>query len=400
MSSISSSDSYNDALIKQKAELITENKKMKSENQKLQLQAEGLEHDLQIAQQAFSFAGSTMISRTKRFATLFGCMLKSDEELIQKIQALIKSAEDDERKAIELKNQIDMLTNTQAQDDSKINDAMKSFKFQQSKTSEKQSDLNDHVKILDDINKQIIIEEQNKRDLMTKYQPLADLLNAKSYNGDFFAKLQQKYNSIDPKAQRALSSLADAAGIELPDFNDFNIGQFLDTISYQYEKLQSREQQQSQLNQAVLDRLQRTKDKINEKKKKLRILNEYVNSATNQIAKKNDDFQQASQMRNDEVQSKIMSLQTKERKNLTSVFLFTNQNADPNQISVDDIIQNECSLITETAEKLVKARQEKKEKVQNSAAKLQKGICVIENAADVLSVANRRLMRNIIPKRQ
>lgn len=394
---MSSSDSYNNALIQQRANLLTEQDKLKKEIKKSQLQAEGLEHDLQIAQQAFSFAETSMIGRTKRLATLFGGMLKSDDELIEKIQLLIKSAEEDEKKAVSLRAQIEEFSLVQSQDDYKVDDTLNILKHQNSIVQEKQDELNHHVNMLHQINEKIDQEKRNNQSFLSKYKPIAELVNVKEFNSDFFNKLNKKVRGIDENTQKALSSLAEVARINIPNYEDFNVTEFFDLISYSYEKLQKKANQQNELRQEVLNRVQKTQNEINHKKKKIRILNDFIDTTTTQINRTNDEIKQAAEMRQKELELKINTIQAKERKRILSAFLISSQSVDPNKLSVDKLIEAEIMFINETAKQLNEARINHQERVKNSAMKLQRGINAVENAADAISVANRRLIRNIKP---
>lgn len=394
---MSSTDSYNEVLIQQRANLIAEQEKIKKEIKKSQLQADGLEHDLQIAQQAFSFAESTMIGRTRKLATLFGGILKSDDELVEKIQLLIKSAEEDEKKAADLRIQIEEFSNAQSQSDFKIDDTLNALKRQNSIVSKKQEELKQRVGILNQINEKIIQEKINNQSYLAKYKPIAELMNVKNFNSDFFNKLNQKYHNIDENTRNALASLAGAAKINISNFEDFDAPQFFDLISYSYEKLQKKEIQQNKLNQEVLDRIQKTKSEISQKKKKIRYLNDFINTTTSQINRTNDDIKHASEMRQNELKMKLNSLQAKERKRIQSSLLFFNQNIDVSKFSVEKMIETQIQIINQTAKQLQEARINHQIRIKNSAVKLQRGINAVENAADAISVANRRLIRNIKP---
>lgn len=394
---MSSSDSYNEALIQQRANLLAEQEKLKKEIKKLQLQADGLEHDLQIAQQAFSFAESSMIGRTKRLATLFGGLLKSDDELVEKIQLLIKSAEDDEKKAASLRAQIEEFSQAQSQDDSKIDDTLNVLKHQNAIVSGKQEELKHHVDMLDQINEKIAREKFNNQSFIAKYKPIAELINVKEFNSDFFNKLNRKVRGIDENTQRALLSLADVAKINIPNFEDFNVNQFFDLVAYSYEKLQRKEGQQNELKQEVINRVKKTQNEINQKKKKVRYLSDFICTTTSQINRTNDEIKQAAEMRKNEVNMKLNQMQAKERKRIQSAFLISNQSIDISKLSIDQMIQTEIQLINETAKQLNEARINNQIRLKNSALKLQRGINAVENAADVISVANRRLIRNIKP---
>jgi hypothetical protein len=107
MSSSSSSPSSSARLIEQRKQLLSEQQKVQKDIQRLKLRSDGLEHDIQVARTAFSVTESPIIVRTKRLATLFGGMLRSDEELIERVQKLLQSAEREEALAIELRQEIE-----------------------------------------------------------------------------------------------------------------------------------------------------------------------------------------------------------------------------------------------------------------------------------------------------
>ena len=384
----SSSDSYNELLMNQRSKLISEQQKIKKELQKSQLQADGLEHDLQIAQQAFSFAESSIIGRTKRLATLFGGMLKSDDELVEKIQALIKSTEEDEEKAENLRQQIEEYNLAQSQDDCQVDEVRNELKIQNEKIAEKQAEHQAHCLLLEDANKKILEAQRRKSDVFAHYQPICQMLNAKITDPDFFEILHQKATGMDNKTRRAFQDLADLIHEDDINFDKFDINRFFDSVCYYYEKLIRRDMQQKQMNKEVNEKLAKTKNEISSKKKKMKSLCAFINTTKSQIEKHQND-----------ISSRLSEIQNQERRNIQAAYEMSYQlkAKSTNKITVDKMIEYECNKIIETACQLKQAKFDRERRKKKSELQLIKGINVLENAADTISVANRRILHHIKP---
>jgi hypothetical protein len=107
MASSSSSLSGGEIMNMHHSKLRSEHQTLRKEIKPLKLAADGREHDLQIEQTASSFVESTVIGRTKKLATLFGGMLKSDKELVEQLETLVAQISGDEAVAAELRGEIE-----------------------------------------------------------------------------------------------------------------------------------------------------------------------------------------------------------------------------------------------------------------------------------------------------
>ncbi|OHS93981.1 hypothetical protein TRFO_11466 [Tritrichomonas foetus] len=324
-------------------------------------------------------------------------MLKSDDELIEKIQSLIKSAEEDEKTAIELRRQIEEYNLTQTQEDYKIDDAKVLLKKQNEYVSAKVEELQRHQRKLEEMKAQISQAHRKEQDFIIKCQPIAEMLKTKVSSNDFFRTLREKMGGMDKNTARALVNLAEAAHIDIPDFHNFDAARFFDSVSYAYEKLLRRDNQQNKMNQEVVDKIRKTKDDINLKKKKIKSLSTFIDTTRSQIDQRQNEILQETTMRQTELNTKISDIQAKERKHIQAALQMTNQSVDTTKMSVDQMIEAQCSQIAHYAKALQDARTARNIKKKNSSMRLMKGIQVVESAADAISVANRRLIRNIRP---
>jgi hypothetical protein len=178
MASSSSSHSSITELLEQRKQLTMEQQTLQREIQRLRLSAEGCEHDLQMSRTAFSFAESTIIGRTKKLADLFGGRLRSDEELVDRIQGLIQSAERNEALSIELQQQIDHHQRLSQNDDNRLDHAGALLRRQKRLSAAKSQELQAKQEQLEAIT-DLYNEAQLKRVvLVEKFTPLTRLVNS------------------------------------------------------------------------------------------------------------------------------------------------------------------------------------------------------------------------------
>lgn len=352
---------------------------------------ERYEHDLQVAKTVSALADMTLVGKTKNLATLFGGMLKSDEELIEKIQSMMQQAEEDEALAEQLKLEIENLKNDRAHDDERIDDTNQILKRQKTIVHQKESEREEILKVLAQIESQLADCEGKKDDLMSKISPLAKMIGAKISDHDFFNKLQTKVSRINPKTEAILRDLADLVGIPAPDFDDFNIKTFLDSVAYKHGKLAHQAGEKQKLVESVRAKLETVNDQIDEKRKKAKQLTKMIQKLHTESATQDQLDQEAVKLHAQEKEFAIRSLRNQEIEELNQAVSETGHRPKENW-SPDSAVAAMLQLLEKKSEALIKARQNREQRKINSAKNLERGIAAIEGATHAISKANRRLI--------
>lgn len=391
MSSSSSSGSYNDDLIAKRRQLLAEKKKLQKDVNQSRQVIERYEHDLQVAKTVSALSDMTLVGKTKNLATLFGGMLKSDEELVEKIQSMIQQAEEDEALAEQLKLEISNINNDRVHDDEKIDDTKQILKHQKGIVTQKEAEKKNILETLSQLEKKIANCQSEKDDFMNKVAPLARMINSKTTDHDFFSKLQSKVSRIDPKTEAMLRELADIAGVQTPDFDNLNIKTFLDAVAYKYGKLTRQASEKHKLVDSVMAKLDGVNSQINEKRKKLKHLTKAIEKIHSDTAAQEQLEQEAIKVNRQEKDRAIRALKNREMDELNHAVAETGhrpkEDKPPEAIGLAMI-----QLLEKKAALLLKARKDREQRRVNSAKSLERGISAIEGATHAISKANRRLI--------
>lgn len=393
-SSPSSSNSYDSRLVEQRATLIAQKNQLAKEIKQSKAMIDQYETNLQLAHQAFSFAESSFNGRTKKLASIFGGILKSDEELCDKIQSLMKQAEDDEAKAVELRQQIDEFNLARTHQEDEISNVQNILKQQNNKISQKQAQLNDKQKELDAINNELIQEQKKKSKVIEYYSPLSAAVNAKISDQDFFSKLHAQATSLTPAVDESLKDLAAVAHVPVTSKN-INVKQLLDSVACVYEKLADRVKEQDELEKSVVQKINKIKRKTEDKQKKSMEICQSIKTTETTFEERRQNIIEENENKLAAAKEKAKEMQNKELSHYRKIILMTNPNASVKSLHLDDAIDLENNEILKLVQTLQNKREELIEKKKKASMNIEKGIDAMSKAADTISKANRKLMHGL-----
>jgi hypothetical protein len=394
MASSSSSPSDDEQLQHQKAKLISEQQKLQKEIQRLKLQADGHEHDLQVAKAAFNFAESTIINRTKKLATMFGGLLQSDEELFERIKGLMQQIEEDEATAAELRLEIKRCKETHTKGDSTLEDAQILVKRQKQATRDKaveKQSLQEKLAELSATANEVQAERATMHDAIA---PIARLIACSTNDPGFFPKLQDRVSRLTPEIQQLFGALADAVDIPRPVEGGFDIPRFLDSVAFKYEKLAHASQLTEEVENTVQEKLRECQRQIARKQAKVRKLQASLRASETELAAQ--DAAQVEATRNHQrlQNERLMGMKQAEQRTLRSTAEAMGikhplrRSATEIGAALADELETQIAL-------LQRAREARDQRNAEFAERLNQGIHVVEKATKVISHSNRKLLRVI-----
>ena len=390
--SSSGSTSANDALLQQRSQLLAEQNRLRKIISKSKLIAESYEHDLQIAKTAFAFGEATIITRTKNIATMFGGMLRSDEELVDRIQQLMKQADEDERTAAELRAQIEQLNSTRDQSDDRLDDLRRILKQQKNSLDKKIEEVAEVQAALESLEQEIEKCDTKKRDLLDSLEPIARIIGAKPEDPDFFDRLAQKANHMDSRTEDMLRELRQLLKIDKTD--PFDAKKFFDTVAFKYEKLQSQAQEQRELENGVKRKLETIKEQLTTKRKNKQDLQRSIRHINKDIEMKCMAEAETAKITKMQQQKLVDDMKNAEMLALTKL-LKKLKVKEQTGATCETLTKQLTRAVTQKVQSLSDARRTNSQRRMNSAKELESGIRVVESATNAISRANRHLLHKL-----
>jgi hypothetical protein len=280
MSSSSSSPSSSARLIEQRKQLLSEQQKVQKDIQRLKLRSDGLEHDIQVARTAFSVGESPIVSRTRKLAALFGGMLRSDEELIERIQDLLQSLERDQALAVELGQEIERCGQAKQKEDDHLDETHGQLRRQRQVNHQKQEEKQNARRQLAHITESFEAVQLQKAALLDKITPIARLLNCRPESPEFTRRLRDRVAQPDLPVERLLRDVADTAQV---DSADIELPKLLDSLAFRYKKLVEQSEANRELEQHVKTKLRQRRAEISDRKMRIQALQESVRCAEQEL---------------------------------------------------------------------------------------------------------------------
>ena len=383
--SSSGSTSGNEALIQQRSQLLAEQNRLRKIISKSKLIAESYEHDLQIAKTAFAFGESNVITRTKNIATMFGGMLRSDEELVDRIQKLMQQAEEDERTAEELRAQVEQLNSNRNQSDDRVDDLRRVLKQQKNALDKKIDEVAEVQANLESITQEIEKCERKKREMFASLEPISQAIGAKPDDPDFFEKLSQRANRMDTRTEDMLRDLRQLLRID-PTSGPFDAKKFFDTVAFKYEKLQAQANEQRELESGVKRKLETVKDQLAAKRKRKQELERAIRHM-------NRDIETTARIAKMQKQKMVDDMKNAEMLALTRAFKKASK--EQPAPTAEALMKQLAAAVSQKVKALTDARRSNELRKLNSAQELAGGIKVVEDATNAISRANRHLLHKL-----
>jgi chromosome segregation ATPase len=347
-------------------------------------------HELELVKAEFSYAENTLIKRTRKLAALFGGMLKSDEELIQKIQELLESTDQQESRVKTLHTKLEELQDTQKQCDAKIKVAESELEQEQQILQEARAEQEAVLQQLSTLNAEMTEKRSEKAALSEKITAIANAINSKMTDPDFPAKLAASLAGLEPKTAQLLHELANVLGIDPPAAQNPDVDEFVESMAIAYEKLLQKQHNAEEAKKKITGENEAVNLKIQERRKKNSRLRKEIRKLENDIA---DEEQQVSLKR------QHMAQKTQEkRENLLSRLKIICKTLNVHPASKTDpkkIMKGLAVSINEAIDRLEQIRQIQEKKRVRTECELKRGICVVESATSAISKANHRLFREL-----
>ena len=398
MSSDLSSDnsSSNSELAKTRANLLQEQQQLKKEIRTARAKAQRFQNDLQMAQDAYNIGEMAFLKRTKKIADLFGGQLKSDEDLIQKVQELMKEADENEQKAKELRAQLEEQQLAKIKNDSMMADAQNELQKQQDFYEKKKGELQKAENLYEMATNEYNKAKKKKDDLVASLLPIAQVLGVSEINEDFFNKLQQAMEQMNPSYEDSLRNLANVAGIPFNGMNGNDISSFLDNIMKVYCSLQKQTNEQKKLENEVISKLDKLKNQVENKEMEAKQLQETINRLTNDIEHNKKKKLDAYSLKKSSQQNRLNEIRAKEMNHIKRVLekMGVSQLLTP-ETTLDEAVEIQCNIILKMARKVVEIKQGAMNIDYESRNRLQKNIGAIGEVADCIISSNRVLLRKL-----
>ena len=386
-----SSSSQIERLYQTRTELLSEKKIIKRDIQKSQLKIDGYQHDLMMAKEAYNLAESKILERTKKLAALFGHAFQNDDQLIEMIQSLIEEGNSKEKTVEELQNQLEEYKKSQNVSNSEEVSLQQELQKLQKAESIEISKLNQQKTELESINNSIFEAQKTKAQFFEMISPLSAELsfNPSFIDSQYIDQLSQRINSYKPETVLIFKRLSESANIPF-DPDHFDPQNFLQQVEYVYKRLNKSIKEQKTLNDAIISRLEHVKKQISKEKKQRNQLLSEIQQAKHDLENTQLLHSKKEKDANEEIRLKIQNRKKREI-DLFSIDLPKDKiYEDPNEL-----LQIQINRLQEATQNLIKARSDAEIKKLQSAANLERGINIISNAADTISRANRRLLRNL-----
>jgi archaellum component FlaC len=342
------------------------------------------------------------MERTKRLADLFGGMLKSDEELYEKIHELLQQAEADEALAQKLRSEIEELKRERLQAKTeaslRLDEAQTALDTQKNRSRQRLLDLGDENEHLTVLTTKVAGLQRERSVFLDAIAPLAPLVHATVADRTFFAKLSERLANFEPTTKQLLQDLADAVGV--PSHSS-DIPYVLDTLQFKQKQLVEQIQTKNELDASVVDRLEARKSELHEKKKQCTQLQREIQSleadVKTKVAQERAKLAQEREVVLDAERQKAESLAAVREQELSrwqefsaSVGVRPRKDESP-----DDLIHRLCAFMSDRVRVLKAVRETRQKEATDKSGELERRIFDVESATDAISRANRHLMWRI-----
>lgn len=394
-----SSDSHSDSsdgseLSNTRANILQEQQQLKKEILAAKQQVQRYEHDLEIAQNAYNIGEIAFLQRAKKLAQLFGGTIKSDEELIEKVQNLMKEADENEQKAKELRVELEEYQNAKQQNDTLVQTQQNELQKQKDLLSKKKADLAKAQEVYENATNDLNFMQQKTTDLINSLSPVAAAIGCTEINDEFFRILEQRLSSYNPDYDKPLKRIAKAANVSYRGLTGFNPGQFFDKVVDSYNELQNTVNQESNAQNEVKRKMENIDLQIKQKENETETLKQAIAKLEDELNNKKSALAQKDSEQIAEMKKKAEIVRAKELEHVKRVL---EKIGAPSLIkdntSLDDSIDILCSVIMKLARKVQERKQSALARDSHSQERLQRNIHVIEDTADVIIKSNRLLLK-------
>lgn len=396
---MSSSGSFSDSsdhseLSHTRANLMQEQQQLKNEIRTAKTQVQRYEHDLEIAQNAYNIGQIAFLQRAKKLAALFGGAIRSDDELIEKVQKLKQEADDYEQKAKQLRIELDNYENTKTQTATLIQTHQDELNRQKDILTKKQGELAKAQELHDAATKDLNYMQQKTTDLINSLMPIAVKIGCKDINDEFFRTLETRLESYNPEFDKPLRKIAKAANVSYNGLKNFNPDQFFDKVVENANNLQSKIDAENKSQQTVIKKISDLEQQIKQKENETQLMIQQIEKLDQELENRRKQHEQKESEEITRIQKKIEASQEKELNHIRRVLEKIGASKLINdRTSLDDAVDIQCSVIIKLARKV----QERKHAVliRDTSAhdKLQKNVHVIEDVADTIIRSNRILLK-------
>lgn len=397
MSSSSLSDSSsNSELEKTRANLLQEQAQLKKEIRTAKAKAQRFQNDLQMAQDAYNIGEMAFLKRTKKIADLFGGQLKSDEDLILKVQELMREAEENEQKANDLRAELEEHQFAKTQNETMIEDVQNELQKQQESLEKKKGELQKAEALYETATNELNKAKQKKNELLSSLSPIAAALNVNEINEEFFRVLKQRMEQINPVYEKPLRDLAWTSGLELRSLAGNDVVAFLNGVVKVANTLKAQTNEQKRLESEVLAKLEGLKRKTSEKEKEVAILEETAKKLADEIDQRKRIKAEEVKKEQEDIKKRVNEVRMKEFNNIKKVLerMGVSKLLTPDT-TIDEAVDIQCSTIMKLARKSVEYKQLYESRDYESRKRLQKDIGVIGDVADCIISSNRVLLRRL-----
>jgi len=396
MSSSDSGVESGSILAKTRADLISEQRKIKKEIQKGKMIVEGLQHDIRIAKEAYNLGESTIMNRTKKIVALFGDTIKNEDEIIEKIKNLLSSIEQDENKIKELRNEIRDKEFLHSQNEQNLSIIKKELETQMGFLSNKKREIAVKESELNNLKDKLKNTKESSDKLINDMEPVSKLINSHPSDDDYFSRLKHQYQFISSSFETPLHILSETSGIRYSGKSTSDEARlFLASIcSYVAKRSRMNDEKRRMITDLqekliiVNKELNRVQTKESKTKKDIERIESMIQNIKN---KRNQDFLD----HKTRIETEIANKKGKERKNLMNIYKLLDTNA---------IIDENCSLNRiakyniESIEKIALQYNNKIESLRSKRRinkESQNSMKMIGSVADRILISNNMLLHNL-----
>lgn len=391
---MSSSSSSNDEFRKTHTALIKESQIIKDEIKNAKAQKLRLENDLKIAKGIYDASEAAFMNKIKRFSTMLGGNIRTEADLVEKVKILVEQTKEYEERANKLLQDLDDREFSKTQNLTFVDEANQELAEKKRILSERRDVYELLKKKCEGLEHELNVVRQKKDDIFSSLAPIAAAIGISPSDELFFKKLQKRLNSVNPEFEKALVRLSKEAKIPFTGIYDFNPKKFFDGVTKAFNRISTRISEQKGLEDEVLRRLDALRSQVKvkeEKKDKLKANARQLSSQLDRHGKLNTT---STDHEIRQLEDKIQRMNAKQ----LSAYRRTIDELGGSKLmsdksTIDDLVDIQARTLIDLARKIVTERHCKE--IENKIGEKNRfthNMVIIENAADCIIRANRKLM--------
>lgn len=378
-------------LCRTRAQLLSEKKSLKRDIHKSQIAIDGYEHDLRLAKEAYTFTESKILDRTRKLATLFGRHIQNDDQLIELIRSLMAEVKSKEAEVVELKSQIEKINVIHTEDETEKQKLQNFLEEKKGNVHNSYSKLTQLQSELESINSALFNAQKQRTFFYQSIAPISISLGIKEneYDDKYFEKLRKKSTAFQSDVISEFLPLSQLTQIPI-DFSNFNPINYLEQTLNYYQRLIQYNNEQKTLNDSVQAKILKVKRRIQKENSKHETLLQEIQDTNNNFDSIKEIISQRKIKAKDEITSKVAKLREHEIQLYSQDLPRDKLTSNP-----DQLLQQQINRLQSTVQQLVQERANLEARKMSPEYCLIREIDAIDNAANALSRANRRLMKNL-----